>query len=221
MAIGDQAQSSAGLLKRDDRTTEESDDESYEEEKNAEDKDGSSEMEERAIEDETSFIAEKNDENYASKIRNMAITKLLDPKYIIDAINIPGKEHNNIIRHILYKKAHSIIQQESIDIISAELVKLSLSNILNFTNPYLRNIYESLIPTGETKKIYHIRQQKKDELEFDDNMNIMIDEVLDQLELYTTTCNTDKLRTIIDELKYKEPNKRSPKYQLLNVVEIV
>lgn len=52
-------------------------------------------------------------------------------------------------------------------------------------------------------------------------MNIMIDEVLDQLELYTTTSNTDKLHTIIDELKYKEPNKRSPKYQLLNVVEIV
>ncbi|KAI8642008.1 hypothetical protein BD408DRAFT_417204 [Parasitella parasitica] len=59
-------------------------------------------MEERAIEDETSLIAEKNeDENYASKVRNMAITKLLDPKYIIDAINIPGKEHNNSIRHIL------------------------------------------------------------------------------------------------------------------------
>ncbi|CEP08207.1 hypothetical protein [Parasitella parasitica] len=221
-AIGDQAQSSAGLLKRDDSTTEESDDESYAEEKNAEDEDGSSEMEERAIKDETSLIAEKNeDENYASKIRNMAITKLLDPKYIIDAMNIPGKEHNNSIRHILYKKAHSIIQQESIDAISAELLKLSLSNILNFTNPYLRNIYESLIPTGETKKTNHIRQQKKDELEFDDNMSIMIDEVLDQLELYTTTCNTDKLRTIIDELKYKEPNKRSPKCQLLNVVEIV
>ncbi|KAG2203515.1 hypothetical protein INT46_010894 [Mucor plumbeus] len=222
VAIGDQAQSSARLLKRDDNTTEESDDESYEEEKNAEDEDRSSEMEERAIEDETSLIAENDeDENYASKIRNMAITKLLDPKYIIDAINIPGKEHNNSIRHILYKKAHSIIQQESIGAISAELLKLSLSNILNFTNPYLQNIYESLIPTGETKKINHIRQQKKDELEFDDNMNIMIDEVLDQLELYTTNFNTDKLRTIIDELKYKEPNKHSPKYQLLNVVEIV
>lgn len=71
------------------------------------------------------------------------------------------------------------------------------------------------------KKINHIRQQKKDELEFDDNMNIMMDEVLDQLELYTITCNTDKLHAIIDELKYKESNKRSPKYQLLNVVEIV
>jgi hypothetical protein len=78
-----------------------------------------------------------------------------------------------------------------------------------------------LIPTGEMKKINHIRQQKKDDLEFDDNMNIMIDEVLDELKLYTTTGNTDKLHTMIAELKYKEPNKRSTKYQLLNVVEIV
>lgn len=51
MAIGDQARSTVGLLKRDDSTIEESNDESYEEEKNAEDEDGSSEMEERAIED--------------------------------------------------------------------------------------------------------------------------------------------------------------------------
>jgi hypothetical protein len=153
MAIGDQAQSSAGLLKRDDNTTEESDHESSAEEENVEDEDGSSEMEERAIEDETSLIAEKNeDENYASKLRNMAITKLLDPNYIIDAINIPGKEHNNSIRYILYKNAHSIIQQESIDFLSTELLKLSLSNILNFTNSNLRNIYQSLIPTGEIKK---------------------------------------------------------------------
>lgn len=99
-----------------------------------------------------------------------------------------------------------------------ELLKLSLSNILKFTNPHLRNIY----PTVKTKKNKkkHIRQQNKDEFEFDDNMSIMIDEVLGQLELYTAICNTDKLCTIIDELEYKYSNKRSPKYQLL-VVEIV
>ncbi|KAI9267001.1 hypothetical protein BY458DRAFT_512449 [Sporodiniella umbellata] len=222
-AIGNQSQSSVRLLKRSGSTKEETNDESSaEEEENAEDENRSSEMEERTIEDETSLIAEKNEhENYARKVRNMAITKLLDPKHIVDTINIPGKEHNNSIKHILYKKAHSIIQQESIDFISTELLKLSLSNILNFTNPYLRNIYQSLIPTDEMKKISLIRQQKKDELEFDDNMNIMIDEVLDQLELYTITFNPDKLHTLIDELKYKESNKRSPKYQLLNVVEII
>lgn len=64
----------------------------------------------------------------------MAIKKLLDPKYTIDSMNIPEKEHN--VRHILYKKAHSIIQQETIDFLSTELLKLSL----NFTNPNLRNI---------------------------------------------------------------------------------
>lgn len=160
-------------------------------------------------------------ENYASKVRNMAIAKLLDLKHIINVINIPVKEDNNSIRHILHKKAHSIIQQENIDFLSTELLKLSLSNILNITNPQLRNIYQSLIPTDEMKKINHIRMQKKDELGFDDDMNILIDEVLDQLEQYATTSNTDKLHTIIDELKYKEPKKRSPKYQLLNVVEVV
>lgn len=149
----------------------------------------------------------------------MAIKKLLDPKYTIDSMNIPEKEHN--VRHILYKKAHSIIQQESIDILSTELLKLSLSNILNFTNPNLRDIYESLIPTGEMKNINYIRQQKKDELKFDDDMNKIIDELLDQLEMYTTTSNTNKLHTTIDELKCKEQNKRSSKYQLLSVVEIV
>ncbi|KAG1499305.1 hypothetical protein G6F47_006203 [Rhizopus delemar] len=191
------------------------DDESYVEEENIEKEDENIENEGEDIENED----EKNYLNYTDKVRSMAIKKLLDPKYTIDSMNIPEKEHN--VRHILYKKAHSIIQQESIDILSTELLKLSLSNILNFTNPNLRDIYESLIPTGEMKNINYIRQQKKDELKFDDDMNKIIDELLDQLEMYTTTSNTNKLHTTIDELKCKEQNKRSSKYQLLSVVEIV
>ncbi|KAG2230423.1 hypothetical protein INT48_007265 [Thamnidium elegans] len=212
-AIGDQARSSARLLKRDDSSTEESGDESpvEDEDENSTDESG----------DEISLITENGDKTYANKVRNMAIKKLLDPKHIIDVINIPGKEHGNSIRHILHQKAHLILQQESIDFISTELIKLSLSSILNFINPQLRNIYQSLIPIDEMKKINHLRQQKKYELKFDDSMNTLIDEVLDKLEPYTTTNNTDKLHTIIDELKYQEPNKHSPKYQLLNAVEIV
>ena len=83
-------------------------------------------MEEEAIEDETSSVAEKNgDDNYVSKVRNMAIKKLLNPKYKIDDINIPEEKQNNNIRHILLKKSHSLVKQDSADLLSTELLKLS------------------------------------------------------------------------------------------------
>ncbi|KAI7860654.1 hypothetical protein BDC45DRAFT_529285 [Circinella umbellata] len=201
-AIGNQAQRSVRLLKSNDSTTEESDDESSAEDEDVEDGDESSEMEEEAIEDETSSVAEKNgDDNYVSKVRNMAIKKLLNPKYKIDDINIPEEKQNNNIRHILLKKSHSLIKQDSIDFLSTELLKLSLSNILNFNNPHLRNMYQSFIPSDTKKKITDDRQKKKDEIEFDGDMNMIIDEVLDQLEPYVTTSNTDMLHIVLFTLR--------------------
>ncbi|KAG1503065.1 hypothetical protein G6F52_012314 [Rhizopus delemar] len=100
--------------------------------------------------------------------------------------------------------------------------ELSLSNILSFANPQLRDVYQSIIPAEEMKNINYSRQQKKMELAFDNEMNSVIDGVLDKLKLDTiTTTNTDTLHIMIDELKHKESDKRSSNYQVLNVVEMV
>lgn len=85
---------------------------------------------------------------------------------------------------------------------------------LNFINPDLRNIYYSLIQTDTMKSIDNFRQQKKDQLKFDEDINTMIDNIMNKLEHST---NTDRLYSIIDELKHNEQNKRSLNYQLLNV----
>lgn len=44
------------------------------------------------------------------------------------------------------------------------------------------------------KKTNVFRQQEKDDLKFDDTMNKMIDQIVfDQLDLYSTLSDTDKL----------------------------
>ncbi|KAG2215386.1 hypothetical protein INT45_008414, partial [Circinella minor] len=71
-------------------------------------------------------------------------------------------------------------------------------------------------------KRYLLKQQKKIELEFDIEMNTVIDGVFDRLKLNTiTTTNIYTLHSIIDELKRKESDKHSPNYQVLKVVEMV
>ncbi|CEI93113.1 hypothetical protein RMCBS344292_18965 [Rhizopus microsporus] len=78
---------------------------------------------------------EEKDAHYASEVRNMASLKLLYPKRKIKNLNIPANQHNKTISHILCQKAHSILKQNIIDHTSTEVLKLSLSNILNFANP--------------------------------------------------------------------------------------
>ncbi|KAG2201558.1 hypothetical protein INT47_007435 [Mucor saturninus] len=141
-----------------------------------------------------------------------------------DEVNLVGASHphtNSSIKDILHRQAYTIVQKNNQHFLLTELLKLSLSNIMNFTNPHFSQTYQDIIPTDEMKQIDNIRQHKKDGLEFDKDMNVLIDELLDQLELYAITSNTDKIRSIIGEPKYKESDKHSPKYQLLNVVEIV
>lgn len=147
------------------------------------------------------------------------MVKLLDPNCKIDNIDIP--ENQTRISHVLCQKAYSILKQENLDYLTTELLKLSLSNILNLANPRLQDLYQSFIPKDEMNNINRIRTQKKDELEFDHSISKIIDEVLDIVKPYAITGNTDNLYTILDELKYKETNKQSTRYQLLNVVEIM
>ncbi|KAG1051289.1 hypothetical protein G6F43_006498 [Rhizopus delemar] len=218
-AIGDQAESSVRLLQRSNSAAGGDLIGDEEEEEGAEEEEQKEEEEERIQNDDTE---EEEDARYASEVRNMASLKLLYPKRKVKNLNIPANQHNKTISHILCKKAHSILKQNTIDHISTELLKLSLSNILNFANPQLRDVYRSIIPAEEMKSINYSRQQKKMELAFDNEMDSVIDDVLDKLKLDTiTTTNTDTLHTMIDELKHKESDKRSSNYQVLNVVEMV
>ncbi|ORE11112.1 hypothetical protein BCV72DRAFT_332415 [Rhizopus microsporus var. microsporus] len=91
----------------------------------------------------------------------------------------------------------------------------------NNVNPYLSNIYQDILPTEEIQVINQTRKQKKDDLFFDDGTNSLIDEALDRLMPYSISNNKDSLRSLIDELKYKEPSKNSTKYQILNAVETI
>ncbi|PHZ10026.1 uncharacterized protein RHIMIDRAFT_245706 [Rhizopus microsporus ATCC 52813] len=203
-AIGNQAQRSATLLNDVNESEEEEvdiegDDDKWDAEEDEEEElnggnDNNEDEEEVELENE-----EENSGGYTSKIRNMAIAKLLDLKHTVEVINISIKDSNcnnrkSRIKSLLYRKVHSILLQENIDPISIELAKLSLSQILNY---------------------------KKDDLFFDDGTNSLIDEALDRLMPYSISNNKDSLLSLIDELKYKEPSKNSTKYQILNAVETI
>ncbi|CAO3669998.1 unnamed protein product [Rhizopus stolonifer] len=222
MAIGDQAESSVRLLQRSNSASggDSINDEEEEEEQEEEQEEAQEEVQEEGIQNYNT--EEEEDAHYASEVRNMASLKLLYPKRKVKNLNISANQHNKTISHILCKKAHSILKQNTIDHLSTELLKLSLSNILNFANPQLRYVYRSIIPPEEMKNIDYSRQQKKMELAFDNEMNSVIDNVIDKLKLDTiTTTNTDTLHTMIDELKHKESDKHSSNYQVLNAVEMV
>lgn len=65
--------------------------------------DGIDEIEKRAVENESFPITSIDDGNHAAKIRNIAVPKLLNPKLVVGAINIPT-EQNDGISQILRKK---------------------------------------------------------------------------------------------------------------------
>jgi hypothetical protein len=222
-AIGNQAQRSATLLNDVNESEDEEvdiegddeeegvdieeheEDEEWDEEEDEEEgldggDDNNEDKEEVELENE-----EEDSEGYTSKIRSMATANLLDSKHTVEAINISIKKsnRNTRIKSILYRKAHSTLLQESMDPISIELVKLSLSQILNYVNPYLSNIYQDILPTEEVQEINQTRKQKKDDLFFDDDTNSLFDEVLDRLMPHSISDNKDNLRSLIDELKYQ------------------
>lgn len=86
------------------------------------------------------------------------MAKLLDPNCKIDNIDIP--ENHTSISHVLCQKAYSILKQENLDYLTTELLKLSLSDILNLANPRLQDLYQSFIPKDEMNNINRIRTQK-------------------------------------------------------------
>lgn len=71
------------------------------------------------------------------------------------------------------------------------------------------------------KDIDRTRKQKKNSTALDKSMNIEIHKLLDELKPHAKTGDAYQLCKKIDELKYKEADKRSAKYQLLNAVEIM
>ncbi|KAI9362837.1 hypothetical protein BD770DRAFT_381887 [Pilaira anomala] len=158
---------------------------------------------------------------FVSKLREMAIMKLLNPKQKIGDIHTSGQDENADLKYILHKNVYSILKKDKVNCVSMELIKLSLSNILNFASPEMRDVYNGLVSPEEMKEINCTRKQKKDLIAHDKSMNVEIKKLLDELRPHAMKGDACQLRTKIDELKYKETDKLSAKYQLLNVVEII
>lgn len=158
---------------------------------------------------------------FVSKIREMAIVKILNPKQKIGDIHTSGLDDTANLKYILHKNVYSILKQDKVDCVSIELLKLSLSNILNFASPKMRDVYDELISPEEMKDTDRTRKQNKDLIPHDKSINVEIEKLLDELKPHVIKGDVYQLRAKIDELKYTETNKRSTKYQLLNAVEIM
>jgi hypothetical protein len=70
-------------------------------------------------------------------------------------------------------KAHEILQQDNFNPSSTELLKLSLSSIVNFTNPEIQD--KSFITADKLNDLNHTRQLEKNALKLDSTTEKLID----------------------------------------------
>lgn len=66
---------------------------------------------------------------FVSKIREMAIVKLLNSKQKIRDIHTSGLDDNANLKYILHKNVYSILKQDKVDCVSIESLKLSIQYI--------------------------------------------------------------------------------------------
>lgn len=210
--MGDQAESSASSLRS--VTDLESEEEYNTEGENNDDIDGNTNDQDINI--QLAILIPE----FVSKIREMAILKLLNPKQKIGDIHYWARRE---CRFEVYSAQKCLFDFETRQsrLCFYRINQALFIKYLNFASPKMRDIYNELIPPEEMKEINRIRKQKKDLIAHDERMNVEIKQLLDELKPYAMKGDVYQLRTKIDELEYQETNKRSSKYQLLNVVEIM
>lgn len=101
---------------------------------------------------------------------------------LLICIQTSGLDDNANMKYIPHKNVYSILKRDKVDCVSIELLKLSLSNILNFASPKMRDVYDELISPAEMKNINCTRKETSDLIAHDEIMNVKIVKLLDDLK---------------------------------------